>query len=156
MAPGSGAESPEEPGARIARCRIARRKLAGYFSFLTASPRSTTPRLGRPLFVSSLQEVFIPMFSGPVRGWMVAILVLPGCLQIPGFAQTTLTTPLDEQQIRTPVPKEETRGTPAVDPRVPLTSPDPNSMESAPGKDKAKDRLPGQTERLAVPEKPAR
>ena len=88
------------------------------------------------------------MFSGPVRDWIVAILVLPGCLPVPGFAQTTLTTPLDQQQARTPLPKEETRGTPAVDPRVPLKPPDPNSLESAPGKD----RLPGLPETLAVPE----
>ncbi|MGB9202698.1 MAG: SLBB domain-containing protein [Terriglobales bacterium] len=78
----------------------------------------------------------------------MAILVLPGCLPVPGFAQTTLTTPLDQQQARTPLPKEETRGTPAVDPRVPLKPPDPNSLESAPGRD----RLPGLPETLAVPE----
>jgi protein involved in polysaccharide export with SLBB domain len=78
------------------------------------------------------------------------MLVLPGCLPIPGFAQTTLTTPLDEQQIRAPLPKEATTGTPSADRRVPLQSPDSNSLESAPGKDK--DRLPGLPETLAVPE----
>jgi polysaccharide export outer membrane protein len=93
------------------------------------------------------------MFSGPVRDWIVAILVLPGCLQIPGFAQTTLTTPLDEQQVRTPLPKEGTTGSggmplPSADPRVPLKPSDPNSLESAPGKD----RLPGLPETMAVPE----
>jgi polysaccharide export outer membrane protein len=93
------------------------------------------------------------MFSGPVRDWMVAILVLPGCLPIPGFAQTTLTTPLDEQQVRTPLPKEGTTGSggmplPSADPRVPLKPSDPNSLESTPGKD----RLPGLPETMAVPE----
>ena len=93
------------------------------------------------------------MFSGPVRDWMVAILVLPGCLPIPGFAQTTLTTPLDEQQVRTPLPKEGTTGSggmplPSADPRVPLKPSDPNSLESAPGRD----RLPGLPETMAVPE----
>jgi protein involved in polysaccharide export with SLBB domain len=93
------------------------------------------------------------MFSGPVRDWIVAILVLPGCLPIPGFAQTTLTTPLDEQQVRTPAPKEGTTGSggmplPSADPRVPLKPSDPNSLESAPGRD----RLPGLPETMAVPE----
>jgi protein involved in polysaccharide export with SLBB domain len=93
------------------------------------------------------------MFSGPVRDWMVAILVLPGCLPIPGFAQTTLTTPLDEQQVRTPLPKEGTTGSggmplPSADPRVPLKPSDPNSLESTP----SKDRLPGLPETMAVPE----
>jgi polysaccharide biosynthesis/export protein len=93
------------------------------------------------------------MFSGPVRDWMVAMLVLSGCLPIPGFAQTTLTTPLDEQQVRTPLPKEGTTGSggmplPAASPRVPLKPSDPNSLESAPGKD----RLPGLPETMAVPE----
>jgi protein involved in polysaccharide export with SLBB domain len=85
---------------------------------------------------------------------MVAILVLPGCLPIPGFAQTTLTTPLTEQQIATPLSKEGARGSggmplPSVDPCVTLKPPDPNSLESTPGKDRDKDRLP---ETLAVPE----
>jgi protein involved in polysaccharide export with SLBB domain len=81
---------------------------------------------------------------------MVAMLVLSGCLQIPSFAQTTLTTPLDEQQVRTPLPKEGPSGTPSADRRVPLQSTDSNSLESAPGKNNG--RLPGLPETLAVPE----
>jgi protein involved in polysaccharide export with SLBB domain len=84
---------------------------------------------------------------------MVAILVLPVCLQIPSFAQTTLTTPLNEPQTMTPLSKEGATGSggmplPSVDPRVTLKSSDPNSLESAP----SKNRLPGLPDTTAVPE----
>ena len=52
-------------------CRLKVRRL---LQFLTTSRRSTTSRLAG-LFVGSLPKVVIPMLSGPVRDWTVAILI---------------------------------------------------------------------------------
>jgi polysaccharide biosynthesis/export protein len=94
------------------------------------------------------------MFSGPVRGWMVVILVSMSGLQTLGFAQTTLTTPVsDEQHLWTP--KEGSVGSggrllsnTSVDPRVTLKSPTTGTVES----DASRNRPSDSPEAIAAPE----